>query len=112
MKEVFDVDVWCDIKDSDGISAKVLDEIIHQLKDLSAHCEVSDILGLRQFRIDDKTELLSEDEDDYDESTLVTGQVNVYCATFSIANAREFVWDARETFEAFGLSEVHYTICG
>lgn len=112
MKEVFDVDVWCDIKDSDGISAKVLDELIRQLKDLSAHCEVSDILGLKQFRIDDKTELASDDEDDYDETTLVTGQCNVYCATFSIANAREFVWDARETFEAFGLSEVHYTICG
>ena len=86
-----------------------MDDLVSQLKDLSRHCEVADGLGNRQFRIDDKTETVSED---YDESSLVTGQINVYGATFAIADARELVWDARETFEAFGISKVHYTIQG
>lgn len=111
MKEVFDVDVWCELDENSGVRAKDLDFLVDQLKDLSGHC-IYDGLGLRRFRIDDDTEILSDDETDYDEESLVIGQISVYGAFFTIEDAKEFIWSAKDTFWAFGISCPHYTING
>lgn len=111
MKEIFDVDVWCDVEESDGLTAKDADELIRQLKDLRCHC-VEDIFGLKQFRIDDNYEIASDNETDYDENSLVIGRIGVYGAVFNIEEAKEFIWDGRETFDAFNISNVHYAING
>lgn len=111
MKEIFEVTVWCKIEELNGLTAKDADELVHQLKDLRHHC-VEDIFGLRQFRIDDGYEIVSDNEDDYDENSLVSGEICVYGAVSDISIAKEFAWDARETFEAFELRDMHYTITG
>ena len=111
IKEIFVFVVWCDVEESDCLPAKDADELINQLKDLRYHC-VEDIFGLKRFRIDDNYEVLSDEEDDYDENSVVIGRISVYGEVFNIEAAKEFAWDARETFEAFGLSNMHYTICG